>query len=207
MREKKLESHKTGFHMKRFVLVFLMLSGCASNLRTVDVATIQGASDNVLCSESGENLGNYTKETLADIHAEMNRRGGIDCSQSARLARASAAASIDELCVGEALAPVYFPALGAPSRAELNRRGATCDPQRTNMLMQVFIAKQQQEAQIAMARAQQQQAAAAQQQAANAALFQGLMLMQAAQPTYQPPPAAINCTSTTAGIFTNTRCR
>jgi len=196
--------------MKRLLLLMLILSGCAQQqLRTVDQATIHGAPDNVLCSEGNENAAGYTKQTLDAIKSEMMLRGGVDCALPARASRAAAAASVDELCAAEALAPVYFPALGAPSRAELNKRGVTCDPQRTNMMVQAFIAKQQQEAQMAMARAQQQQAAAAQQQAANAALFQGLMLMQAAQPTYQSPPTptSINCTSRTIGSTTNTNCR
>lgn len=192
--------------MKRILPIVLLLSACAQQLRTVDQATIHTAPDNVLCSEGNENAANYTKQTISVIRDEMNLRGGVDCSHDARLTRAAAVASIDELCAAEALAPIYFPELGAPSRAEINKRGATCDSQRTNMLMQAFIAKQQQEAQMAIARAQQQQAAAAQQQAQSQVLFNAFMMMQSAQPTYQAPPS-INCTSTTTGVFTNTHCR
>lgn len=188
---------------KLLFAVIAIVAGCAQ-LQSVDQAKIHAADDNVLCSESNENAARYDKKTILSIQAELAARNNPDCSIPARMTRSSMAASTDELCVADVLAPIHAPAAAPYARAELQRRGATCDPQRTNVMVQAFIAKQQQEAQQAQAAALQAQADAAQRQAASAAFLNGLLLMQQAQP---PRPATINCNSTTIGISTNTNCR
>lgn len=195
------------------VVAVLVLAGCASAPQrvSVDQATITNAHTNNLCAESNENAWKYLDETIARIQDELGRRQVSDCSQGARTTRLAQEAAPEELCAAVVLAPAYFPQSGPPAQAEIDRRKIVCDPQKTNLTVQAYIAKQQQDAQLAQARVQAARAQAVADAQRQQGAMNALLMMQALTPAPAPvyfPPAnrSTNCTTTYIGNQARTNC-